>query len=525
MRKANPRAKQEAPTEAVIYARVSSIKQMTEGDGINSQIRTCEDFAAGLNLKVLKSFKDGAVSGATASRKGFDSMLAFVAAHPKRLAIIVYDVDRLSRDAFVWFDFEKKLDELNALILSPRHNFDKTASGKLVTGMKVVTAAFFRDENRERVCSRQKARMLDGYCAWGHAAGYQWIKDPARGGKILKINDPAASAIRELFEGYAAGRFETVADAAKFLEIDGRIPTDKKGRVYPSRAKAILINLVYTGYLKHLPWGIPLTRAKHEAIISLDTYHRVQERLGYKPKAKYRKDLNVDFPLRGFVLCAACDKPLTASWSTARNGQKHPYYSCKTKGCAAYGKSLKRGKVEGDFEGVLHTIKPSQAIIELARAITVDIHREKYATFQRATQQREAKEKAMEAKLASLTDKLINTSNPSVEQAIEREIERLENERRIIEEQSRQSAAVDTSLEDALGTVFDFIGNPYGIWTSKDLEDKRLVLKLAFAKQLPYSKTEGFGTALTSLPFSIISSLSMSEKGMVGDAGFEPATY
>ncbi|MBY0427924.1 MAG: recombinase family protein [Alphaproteobacteria bacterium] len=391
--------------------------------------------------------------------------------------------------------------------------------------MKVVTAAFFRHENMERVVSRQKSRMLDGYQTWGHPVGYKWIKDPARGGKIMKVDEPAASAVRELFEGYAAGRFETVADAAKFLELDGRIPTDKTGRVYPSRAKAILINLVYTGYLEHLPWGIPLIKAKHQAIISLDIYQRVQERLGFKPKAKYRKDLNVDFPLRGFVLCAACDKPLTASWSTARNGQKHPYYSCKTKGCATYGKSLKRGKVEGDFESVLHTMKPSQAIIELARAITVDMHREKYATFQRASQQREAKEMAMEAKLASLTDKLINTSNPSVEQAIEREIERLEKERRILEEHSRQSAVVDTSLEDALGTVFDFLGNPYGIWTSKDLEDKRLVLKLAFAKQLPYSMREGFGTALTSLPFNIISTLSASEKGMVGDVGFEPTTY
>ncbi|NDE90123.1 MAG: hypothetical protein EB059_03155 [Alphaproteobacteria bacterium] len=96
---------------------------------------------------------------------------------------------------------------------------------------------------------------------------------------------------------------------------------------------------------------------------------------------------------------------------------------------------------------------------------------------------------------------------------------------KILEEKIAQGAAVDTSLEDALGTVFDFLGNPYGIWTSKDLEDKRLVLKLAFAKQLPYSKTEGFGTALTSLPFSIISTLSASEKGMVGDVGFEPTTY
>jgi hypothetical protein len=35
-----------------------------------------------------------------------------------------------------------------------------------------------------------------------------------------------------------------------------------------------------------------------------------------------------DFPLRGFVRCEACGRPLTGSWSKGRNG-RYAYYHCQ----------------------------------------------------------------------------------------------------------------------------------------------------------------------------------------------------
>jgi hypothetical protein len=35
-----------------------------------------------------------------------------------------------------------------------------------------------------------------------------------------------------------------------------------------------------------------------------------------------------DFPLRGFVRCEACGRPLTGSWSKGRNGH-YAYYHCQ----------------------------------------------------------------------------------------------------------------------------------------------------------------------------------------------------
>lgn len=52
--------------------------------------------------------------------------------------------------------------------------------------------------------------------------------------------------------------------------------------------------------------------AKHAAIISLETYLNAQGRRLEGAKAPARKDISEDFPLRGFVACSDCEKPMTA---------------------------------------------------------------------------------------------------------------------------------------------------------------------------------------------------------------------
>jgi site-specific DNA recombinase len=40
----------------------------------------------------------------------------------------------------------------------------------------------------------------------------------------------------------------------------------------------------------------------------------------------------------------------------------------------------------------------------------------------------------------------------------------------------------------------EFLENPYKLWTSDFIEDKRTVLKLAFAEPIVYERKEGFRT-------------------------------
>ena len=88
-----------------------------------------------------------------------------------------------------------------------------------------------------------------------------------------------------------------------------------------------LVRTVYAGYLQLPRWGIPLKQAAHEPLIDFATYQRIQNRIAGAVYAPRRKNLNEDFPLRGFVLCDDCGETLTACWTKGR-GKYHPYYHC-----------------------------------------------------------------------------------------------------------------------------------------------------------------------------------------------------
>jgi site-specific DNA recombinase len=71
------------------------------------------------------------------------------------------------------------------------------------------------------------------------------------------------------------------------------------------------------------------------------------------------------------------------------------------------------------------------------------------------------------------------------------------------------------SFDDTFQTAMIFLANPCNLWDSGRLEDKRMVLKLAFSTTLAYSSETGFRTAELSLPFKMLNTLKTGEFKMV----------
>jgi site-specific DNA recombinase len=267
-------------------------------------------------------------------------------------------------------------------------------------------------------------------------------------------------------------------------------------------------------YLEYPAWEVALRDAKHPALIDMETFEKVQIRLGLRAKAPYRKDLRDDFPLRGFILCAECREPMTAAWSTGRN-KKYPYYRCKNKSCHLWDEGIRGEVLETEFVDILKDMKPSKAVLELAEDVVRDCWKKKRGEHSRQLADLDREKKSADHAVARLTARLLETDDRSIIKIYENQLKELEMHRQLVAAQAAQSYQVDTTFEGALGTVFDFIGNPLSLWESGDLEDKRLVLKLAFAKKIPFDKETGFGTAVTSLPFTVFRGLSTGKERMV----------
>ena len=82
---------------AVIYCRVSSIKQTTQGSGLTSQEARCREYAKYKGYGVVAVFTDD-MSGGSSARPGMLEMLSFLRKHRRAPhVVIIDDISRLAR--------------------------------------------------------------------------------------------------------------------------------------------------------------------------------------------------------------------------------------------------------------------------------------------------------------------------------------------------------------------------------------------------------------------------------------------
>jgi site-specific DNA recombinase len=127
----------------------------------------------------------------------------------------------------------------------------------------------------------------------------------------------------------------------------------------------------------------------------------------------------------------------------------------------------------------------------------------------------------IEKQIDQLLDRIVDVNVPSVIAALEKRIAKLEREKIVLQERIAEAPLPKTSFDKTLRTTLEFLSNPWILWRSKALEDRRTVLKLAFAKPLRYQREKGFRTANLTLPFKMLAEISGDKVGMARRKGFE----
>ncbi len=405
---------------------------------------------------------------------------------------------------------------------SPSIEFGEDSDSRLVEHLLASVAAHQREKNAEQVKNRMMARMQNGYWTFYPIPAYTYAKEKGSGGKILVRKEPLASIVAEALEGYAVGRFETQAEIRNFLLATPHFPRDRKGRIHLTRIKEMLERVFYAGYIDMPDWGLSLVKGKHEPLISYETYRKIQERLHGQANAPAKLNINEDFPLRGFITCSCCEQPMSACWSKGRNG-KYPYYLCRTKDCERGGKSIRREKIEGDFEVLLTDLKPSEHVFFMAAEMFTDLWNAKRDAVKADAETLRQQVVQVERRTAHFFDRIAQNEHSTLIAAYENQIRTLEEEKIRLDEQIAKCGRPLASFDETFRTAFSFLSNPQKLLERGNLEHKRAVIKLTFTNKLSYDAKTGFRTAETSLPVRILQGLSGDKKEMVEGAGFEPA--
>ncbi|MBN9072414.1 MAG: recombinase family protein [Rhizobiales bacterium] len=222
------------PQKAVIYCRVSGKKQVSGGDGLRSQETRCREYAAYKGYEVAEVFCDD-VSGALKKRSGIMGVVKFLKAHRKENCVVVIDhIDRFARDVRGHWDLRDLLREAGGLLESPSIEFGEDADSILRENLLASVSQHHRQKNAEQTKNRMRARAMNGYWVFHAPIGYKYER-VAGHGKLLVPNEPFASAVKDAFEGYAAGRYEGLTEVKRFLEAQPAFPRNSNNEVHIER--------------------------------------------------------------------------------------------------------------------------------------------------------------------------------------------------------------------------------------------------------------------------------------------------
>lgn len=479
---------------AIIYCRVSSQRQVNEGDGLGSQELRCRNYALAKGYKIEKVFEEKGISGALFDRPAMKELLAFLDKNSHKEYIVIFDdLKRFARDYSVHLKLKMELIKARGATLECLNfNFENTPEGEFVEGVLALQGELERKQNRRQVIQKQKARLERGYWPFCPPLGLKHIKSKEHG-KVLVPREPYASIFKEAIEAYEKDLLNSETEVQEFINLkfkeSGLSQTISKHGVQATLSKSL-----YAGYIEYEPWEVERRNGQHQGFISKETFENVQNKRLGKSKPKMVATYSPDFPLRGFVKCSECGKPLRASWNTGRS-QKYPNYWCQTKGCQYRYKVTKRKSVHGEFEAILSTSRLEEGKIALSRAIFMDAWHNLASQDNQYGQSLQQELSLIDEKIDTLVERISSASNETLISTYEEKVTKLSNRKTEIDEVLKTPKYTEAQFGTALNKVYNALENPISLWNSDNLEDKRTVLYMFFENGLDYRYKEGFGTA------------------------------
>src|SRR3989344_3217874 len=174
------------PKKALIYCRVSSLRQKVDGNGLDSQEHRCRIYAAQKGYEVEKVFRDSFTGGGDfMKRPAMKELLEYVDKNPHKKFIVVFDdLKRFARDTVFHWNLRRAFDARSLKPECLNFNFEDTPEGAFIETVLAAQGQLDREQNRRQVIQKQEARLERGYWPFYQPPGYKFIKDPIHG-KLL----------------------------------------------------------------------------------------------------------------------------------------------------------------------------------------------------------------------------------------------------------------------------------------------------------------------------------------------------
>lgn len=388
--------------KSVIYARYSSDRQRDVS--IDQQIKHIEQYAEHNGYEIVGTYTDRALTGRTDARPGFQQMLKD-AEKRQWSFIIVYSLDRFSRDKYDNVLYKHKLKQYNVKVISATEPISDDPAGVLLEGILESYSMYYSLELSNKIKrgieDNASRGMVYGYTPLGYRRGHDGH---------YEIVPDEADIVREIYQRVSSG--DGYADIANDLNARG-IKT-RTGAVWSkSSFHKILTNERYIGTFIYKDQRMEDTIPP---ILDKDLFWKVQPMVKQKKTpASGRRTPNGTYMLTSKLFCASCGSRMTGISGTRADGDLEFYYQCTGKrahsGCQK--KNIRRDRLETAVSRAIHDLCLDDECIRWMAEQTIAIQQEQASaddiTILRATleQTRLRKANATKAVLAGIiTDEL-----------------------------------------------------------------------------------------------------------------------
>jgi len=501
---------------AVIYCRVST-KEQTQNLSLPTQKRACADYCERNSLDVDRVFIEEGESAKTTERPQFQELLTHCRENKDRIQfVVVYSLTRFARDKYSHFAARAYLSQLGITLRSVTEPIDDSSTGKLMEGVLAAFSQFDNDVRSERTVAGMRTALERGQWTFPAPLGYRRIPD-GQGRFTLTLDSLTAPLVRQAFELYATGAYER-EQVLKIVTAAGL--RTRRGKKLSSQSFCNLLkNPLYSGRIVVGQWQVDCPGA-FEYLISQDVFRQVQAVLaGRKPALTPRLRGNPDFPLRHFVRCGLCSRPLTGSWSTGRS-KRYAYYHCVSQKCKA--PNIRKTQLEEKFQELLERLQPRREYMTLFREIVLDAWEER---------QTEANEvaAALSRKLEDVTQRKQRLVEAYLyertidAQTYQEQLDRLREEAALAQMELHDARLDELEVESVLNFATYVLSNASRFWSECSLEQKQRFQSILFPEGLRFDG-ESFGTAVTCIAFNYLRDVSARNANLASRTGVEPVS-
>ncbi len=333
---------------AVIYTRVSTVRQANDELPLESQLEQCIAKAEGLDAQVVKVFSDGGKSGTTDNRPAFQDAIAFCELYAPTY-FITWSTSRFARNRLDAGLYKRRLDKAQTKIVYVSTPIDRdTDSGYLIEGVYELFDEHYSrnvraDARRSMIKNARDGNWNGGVTPFGYQSAPA-DDNPRR--KRLHVLESEAEIVRRIFDMRinGIGAF-TIANILNQEEIPARKGRkwSKKAILGALRSEAVLGRIVFNKYNRETKTKRPRDQwiivDSHPAIIDQDKWSAAQDLIDDMAAiSDNRTAPNSTWAFSGLLKCGICGNSMQIDAASGRS-KRYNYYKCN------------RARMVGDCEG------------------------------------------------------------------------------------------------------------------------------------------------------------------------------